>query len=62
MNNNNGYGAGGFDAFVDGLSLGGGRKNETPAAPQNQIRGTVEGILSGDGFILQSEHRRAGGI
>ena len=55
MNNNNGYGAGGFDAFVDGLSLGSGRKNETPASPQNQIRGTIEGILyrnDDNGYIV----------
>ena len=55
MNNNNGYGAGGFDAFVDSLPFGSGRKEEAPAAPQNEIRGTVEGILyrnDDNGYIV----------
>ena len=55
MNNNNGYGAGGFDSFVDSLSFGGGRREETPAMPQNQVRGTIEGILyrnDDNGYIV----------
>ena len=56
MSNKNEYSAGGFDSFVDSLSLKG--KSEPAAAekaPLNQIKGTVEGILyrnDDNGYIV----------
>ena len=52
MNNHNQYG-GGFDSFVDSLSLKGKAAEETPKS--NELKGTVEGILyrnDDNGYIV----------
>ena len=52
MNNNNQYG-GGFDSFVDSLSLKGKAAEEMPKS--NELKGTVEGILyrnDDNGYIV----------
>lgn len=52
MNNQNKYG-GGFDSFVDSLSLKGKAAEETPKS--NELKGTVEGVLyrnDDNGYIV----------
>ncbi len=52
MNNHNQYG-GGFDSFVDSLSLKGKAAEETPKS--NELKGTVEGVLyrnDDNGYIV----------
>jgi len=56
MSNRNEYDAGGFDGFVDSLSLGGRQEAaKEDKSRQNQIKGTVEGILyrnDDNGYIV----------